>query len=104
MIFCSRFMGSEFRLLLLSSLLLSCDLSLGVDEVHVKLACSVNNLLSLSGRDVSSDFSGIDSVVHQQTFEISRVSNQESLEAVDHHVSIIMEIRTWSGRCFYNQC
>lgn len=62
-------------------------LALSVGNSNVQFGSSLNDGGSLSGRQVVSEFSAIGSVIHQQQFEVSFVSDDEGLEATLSHES-----------------
>lgn len=68
--------------LVLDLLFLGGNLGSGVGEANVEFFGTSNDSSSLSGRDVGCNFTRIDSVVHQEKFEVGLVGDEESLETV----------------------
>lgn len=66
------------------------DLGLSVGERNVQFLGSVDDRSSGSLGNVGSDFSGVDSVVHQQDLEVAEISDVESLQAILQAVSRLL--------------
>lgn len=75
MLFCENALLFSTNALLFSLLFFDFDFTSGVGESHVEFGGSLDDLNSLSGRDVVSNFTSVGTIVGKKNFEVFKIGN-----------------------------